>query len=188
MEADIIDIPIVSLYITHVVSFTAAHEGRKGNRLSIIIYLSIIISFFVVGAYATTDVSRLLKGADTAISDPFCYCGNCHHKLKLAAQIPILSYLRNKGRCSYCRNPIPFTDILPEILLPACFLLIVCLMGVSLRGFLSCVLLFESYKLIMILKYHHRESRFLASLTISLINNLFIFSCVGLLFLIANAV
>lgn len=152
---------------------------------TIIIYFSILISFIVIGAYATTDVSRLLKGAVTTVSDPFCYCGHCHHKLKLSAQIPVFSYLHSRGRCIYCQNPIPFTDILPEILLPVGFTLIVLLMGLSLRGFISCILLFESYKIIMILKCHRRETRFFSNLVVSLINNLVIFSFLGLLFLTA---
>jgi prepilin signal peptidase PulO-like enzyme (type II secretory pathway) len=59
---------------------------------TMIIRTAIIMCFYIIGAYATTDIVRLLKGARLAVWTQSCYCPVCNNCIKLVEQIPIISY------------------------------------------------------------------------------------------------
>jgi leader peptidase (prepilin peptidase)/N-methyltransferase len=42
-------------------------------------------------------------------------CASCHHRLTIKDLIPVLSYLRLRGRCRYCQAPIPKRMLWVEI-------------------------------------------------------------------------
>ena len=50
------------------------------------------------------------------------FCPHCHKKLKLRNLIPILSWLIQKGRCSFCQTKIPIRYLLIEITSTAFFI------------------------------------------------------------------
>lgn len=150
-------------------------------------HLFLIITYYVIGAYATTDVSRLLKGATVPIYDSNCYCPSCGSKIPLRNQIPIISYLINKGKCNQCHSMISLSDLLPEIILPIGFLLISYLLHFSVLAYLLCICLFEGYKILSIVHHKPRENDFLKNFIVSLIFNIFIFLLLGFFFFIANS-
>ncbi|HSW99275.1 MAG TPA: prepilin peptidase [Candidatus Saccharimonadales bacterium] len=49
-------------------------------------------------------------------------CPHCHHILAPKDLVPVLSWLALRGKCRYCRKPIPDTP-LPELATPALFVL-----------------------------------------------------------------
>jgi len=151
-----------------------------------ILHLILIIIYFILGAYATTDVSRLLKGAVTSIYDPNCYCPSCGTKIPLRSQIPVISYLINRGKCSYCHHKITRTDILPEILLPLGFLSFSYILHFSFYAYLVCIGLFEGYKFLCLVYYGARTSGFLKNLVFSLLMNSLLFLLLGFFFFLAN--
>ena len=151
-----------------------------------IVEILLILAFFVIGAYATTDVSRLLKGASLSISNPSCFCPYCGSQIPLHSQVPIISYILGKGKCRTCHHKIPLIDILPEILLPIGCILLSYLFKFSLAAFLACILLFEGYKTAMLLYYGPRENKFLQNLFVSVLFNVLVFLLMGFLFLLIN--
>jgi prepilin signal peptidase PulO-like enzyme (type II secretory pathway) len=49
-------------------------------------------------------------------------CPHCHHQLASKDLIPVVSFLMLKGKCRYCKKPIPDTPV-SELLTPALFIL-----------------------------------------------------------------
>lgn len=43
-------------------------------------------------------------------------CDTCHTQLSLLDEIPIYSYLKNKGRCQFCSTSIPIITVIAELL------------------------------------------------------------------------
>ena len=59
----------------------------------------IVFSFYILGAYATTDILRLLKGGkdtEMEVSGRGCFCPVCSVEIYLYEQIPIFAYLVKK--------------------------------------------------------------------------------------------
>ena len=77
-----------------------------------------LIIFFilgtVMGSFYHVVATRLSK--DESIISPGSHCNNCNHKLKWYENIPIISYLLLKGKCSECGCRIPLSCLLVEII------------------------------------------------------------------------
>ena len=56
----------------------------------LILRIGICFTFYILGAYATTDILRLLKGSAVSVTAPDCYCPICHNKIALKEQLPII--------------------------------------------------------------------------------------------------
>lgn len=153
-----------------------------------IIYFAICFSFYILGAYATTDIVRLLKGSSTPINHPDCHCPICKNKILLRDQLPIISYIKNHGQCRYCSSKIPFSDLLPEIFLFLCCSIISILLNFSWYAFFICFIGYECIKIFAILKEGKRNSDFFKNFFISLLNNILIFSFIAFLFALANSI
>jgi len=72
--------------------------------------LSLLISVFTllglfVGSFLNVCMDRLPRGQ--SIIKPRSHCAACNRKLSNLDVIPIFSYLWLRGRCRYCRAPIP---------------------------------------------------------------------------------
>lgn len=73
-----------------------------------------------VGNYVCSVVYRLPLGRTPFERHP--YCGQCNADLKPKDLVPILSWLSTRGRCRYCRAPIPGIYTVIEL---ACLVLFV---------------------------------------------------------------
>lgn len=102
---------------------------------SLFITISVILGL-IVGSFLNVVIYRLpkmmeqewhhncleLQGkeipAETSISlsQPRSSCPHCGHKIKALENIPVISYLLLKGRCSACRSPISMRYPLVEAL------------------------------------------------------------------------
>lgn len=153
-----------------------------------VIHITICFTFYVLGAYATTDILRLLKGCSVSINEPFCYCPICQNKISLKDQLPIISYLKNHGCCSNCKSHIPISDLFMEIYLFLSLSSISILFHFSWVAYILCILCYESTKIVFILICGHREQHFCRNLFASVRNNIVIFLLVGILFLIAQLI
>lgn len=151
-----------------------------------IIHISIYLAYYVIGAYATTDIVRLLKGCSTPVNAPDCYCPICCQKIALKDQLPIISYLKNSGTCNSCGSTIPFSDIFLEIFLFISMSCITFILDFNWYAYVCSLLIYESTKLVFLLHYGHRENEFQKNLRCSLLNNLLLFLLIALLFLLAN--
>lgn len=80
--------------------------------LIVFIFSLCIGSFLNVLIYRIPKKEQFIKGNS--------YCPNCKHKLEWYDNIPLFSYLRLKGKCRYCSQPIskqyPIVELLNAIL------------------------------------------------------------------------
>lgn len=60
------------------------------------------------------------KSSKYSIATGRSMCPHCEHELAVKDLIPVASWISLRGRCRYCKKPIPDTP-LPELLLPALF-------------------------------------------------------------------
>lgn len=155
---------------------------------TILIHFAICLSFYIIGAYATTDILRLLKGCNISVDAPDCYCPICHNKIALKDQLPIISYLKNRGTCFYCSSPIPVSDLFLEIFLFASLSGISYILNFSWTAYLLCILFYETTKLVFVVVFGHRETDFLKNLFRSIRNNIATFSLIAVLFLLSHVV
>jgi prepilin signal peptidase PulO-like enzyme (type II secretory pathway) len=150
--------------------------------LEYLVIITIIFAFYILSAYATTDILRLLKGSSTPVYAPDCFCDNCKNKIRLIDQVPIFAYLFNRGRCHHCKCKIPAFDILFEVLI----LVTLTVTNVFLRfgwiGFAATVAEYEIIKLVFLLIKGKREEAFAKNLLISLLTNILVFLLVGILY------
>jgi len=108
---------------------------------SILIFIlgALFTSFFQVIAYRLPN-HESIKGRS--------YCPSCHHQLRIVDIFPILGYIINKGRCHFCKETIPVSHILMEIIGGVVFTIAFLLFGFTLEFVVAIifisVLLIES--------------------------------------------
>jgi len=73
----------------------------------------------VAGSAANAVIYRLPRGVSWFSGHSFC--PKCKHSLSLFDLVPIFSYLFLRGRCRYCRSPIPIRYLLVELFLGVAF-------------------------------------------------------------------
>lgn len=109
-----------------------------------------LIVFFVfgsiMGSFYHVVATRLSK--DESIISPGSHCVNCNHKLRWYENIPIISYLLLKGKCSECGYKIPLSYLLVEIITGILFA--VCFHSFKLSFDLLIALIFISSLIIVI--------------------------------------
>lgn len=153
-----------------------------------IIHSMIIFIYYIIGAYATTDIVRLLKGCSTPINASECFCPVCHKKIALKDQLPIISYVLNHGACSNCGSAIPFSDIFLEIFLFSTMSVITLLLNFSWFSFFASILVYETTKLLCLFFWGRREHDFIRNLLSSIGNNVLLFALTSVLFLLSHVI
>ena len=71
---------------------------------------------------------------------PVSSCPNCHHKITVFENIPVLSYLFLKGRCSECKTGISIRYPLIELLCGVLTLIVVLHFGLTLQALFALLL------------------------------------------------
>lgn len=79
---------------------------------------TIILTIFfifgtIMGSFYHVVATRLSN--DESIISPASHCPRCGHYLKWYENIPIISYLLLKGKCSSCHSKIPISYLIVEI-------------------------------------------------------------------------
>lgn len=109
-----------------------------------------LILFFifgtVMGSFYHLVATRLSN--DQSIISPGSHCTYCNHKIKWYENIPIISYLFLKGRCSECKAKIPLSYLIVEIVTGSLFA--VCFHSFKLSFNLVIALIFVSSLIIVI--------------------------------------
>ena len=149
----------------------------------ILIKIAIILSCYILSAYATTDIIRLAKGSTVPVYDPNCYCPVCKSKLRLTDQIPIFAYLFNHGKCRYCKCKIEIWEIIFEAALLILFSVSDFILQFSLFSLIAIIAEYELIKLFFILFRGKKENHFVKNLIISLATNIPVFALVSLLYI-----
>lgn len=151
------------------------------NKL-IIARTAIILVYYVLGAYGTTDILRLKDGAQVSVNDKDAYCPSCGHKLALYEQIPIFAYIMHRGKCKYCGAPIPPEHEIIEVLIFAVMTVITLAVDFSWAGCLLCILFYEGLKCFYLLKHGRKKTGFRLELMRSIRANIVIFAIYALIY------
>ena len=80
----------------------------------IYIYFVIFVFGTIMGSFLNVVAVRLSR--EESIIWPGSHCDSCNHKLKWYENIPIISYLVQKGRCNSCGAKIPISSLLIEVI------------------------------------------------------------------------
>lgn len=86
----------------------------------VIFYIIFIISGLVAGSFLEVVIYRLPR--KLSIIKPASFCPGCKRKIAFYDNIPLVSFIILKGRCRYCKNKIPVTSLLVEMLTGLLFL------------------------------------------------------------------
>lgn len=111
-------------------------------------YYLIIFFIFgtVMGSFYHLVATRLSN--DESILFPGSHCIKCNHKLKWYENIPIISFIIQKGKCKNCGEKIPLSCFVVEIITGALFA--VCFHSFKLSFNLIIALIFVSSLIIVI--------------------------------------
>lgn len=150
----------------------------------ILIRIVIIYSFCIWGAYATTDILRLLNGAVLPVWKSSCHCPVCKTKIRLLDQIPVFSYICNKGKCRTCNNRIPLSDLFLELFIMIGFTFLAVCTDFSWQCLIFLIAAYEMLKIGCCFVFGIRQDGFVKNLFYSLFTNAIIFIMVSFLFLL----
>ena len=159
-------------------------DDSKILMLKLITRLVILLAYYIMGAYATTDILRLLKGSTLSVNAPDCYCPICGHKIALIHQVPIVAYFFNKKACPYCKSHIPVSEIFLESFLFGGATVICLLFQFGWIAYLINLFLYEGTKITLLIKKGRREEGFRRNLFRSVGNNVVLFGMIAFLFLL----
>ena len=87
---------------------------------------------------------------EITLSKPASTCPNCQHKIRAWENIPVVSYLFLKGKCSQCKTPISFQYPAIEILTALLSLVVAINFGVSWQTLAGLVLTWSLIAMSMI--------------------------------------
>lgn len=100
--------------------------------LAIALPASVVFVFgSCIGSFLNVVIYRL--PANLSIVYPPSRCPQCQHQLSATENVPILGWLRLKGRCSYCKTKISFRYPLIEAVTGIVFLLVFWQFGYSIE-------------------------------------------------------
>jgi leader peptidase (prepilin peptidase)/N-methyltransferase len=97
-----------------------------------------IISGLIIGSFLNVVIYRLPRRE--SVVGPGSRCPVCGHNLGAGDLIPVLSYIRQQGKCRYCRAGISSRYPLTEIITAAAFLSIWLQWGLSWEGLAGVIL------------------------------------------------
>jgi len=86
------------------------------------LYLFIFMIGAIWGSFLNVNISRL--PIRKSIVTPRSSCPNCQQPIKPYLNIPIISYILLRGKCSYCNWHIPLRYLMVEILTALLFVLL----------------------------------------------------------------
>lgn len=150
-----------------------------------VIRAAIIYSFCVLGAYATTDILRLLNGATMPVWKSSCYCLACKAKIRVIDQMPVFSYIRSGGRCRNCNSRIPLSELILEVIIIAGFTAAALWTDFSWKCFMLCMGAYEMLKIGCCFAFGIRKDGFAINFVCSLLINAILYGMIAFFFLLA---
>lgn len=125
-----------------------------------------LISGLVLGSVANALIDRLPKGKSwhTGRSE----CDSCAHQLRWQDLVPAISYVVLRGKCRYCKSPIPFRNLAVEIFLGVGFLMI----NQGVHNFMSQVIIAGMLFLTTVIAVMDWETKLVSELMVLLLGGL----------------
>ncbi|MDQ7062902.1 MAG: prepilin peptidase [candidate division KSB1 bacterium] len=93
----------------------------------------------ILGSFLNVVIYRLPR--KQSIVSPGSTCPFCSHRLRPWENVPIVSYLVLRGRCSKCRHRIPIRYFIVEVLTPVLLLTVFAFYGLSWPFFKNSLLI-----------------------------------------------
>ena len=117
------------------------------------LFITLFLIGSIFGSFYNVCIYRLPNDLDIVSKNSFCT--NCKYKIPFYLNIPIISYIFNRGRCRNCKSKISFSYLLVELLTAILFLYSFSLYGLSIE-FLSFIIFYSSLIIIFFtdLKYY----------------------------------
>lgn len=103
-------------------------------------WLAVIVLGLAFGSFLNVCVYRLQR--KLSIISPGSACPNCGHKIRFQENIPVLSFLFLRGKCSNCKTPISIRYPLVEILTALISVLLFQKQGLSLDFIFTAAFVF----------------------------------------------
>jgi leader peptidase (prepilin peptidase)/N-methyltransferase len=130
------------------------------------------IFIFILGASIGSFMNVLIirTPRDESVSFPASHCMSCDTPLRFYHNIPILSWLFLRGKCSFCNAPISKQYPIVELLSGFIFLLTLMKFGITLQGF-GIALVFTLLLSLSVIDFYYKmvpDSLNLAALTIAI--------------------
>lgn len=147
----------------------------------ILIKLGIAFCYLHIAALGTTDILRLLKGSNTALFTVDSVCDSCGHKIPLWHQIPILSFIIDRGKCKYCGVKIKPANFFLELFPFLYYITVSVILDFSVFSVFVCFVSYELLKLTMIIIRRRKEKHFFRDYALSFFSNVFIFLLIAFL-------
>jgi leader peptidase (prepilin peptidase)/N-methyltransferase len=97
----------------------------------ILLYIFSFILGSIIGSFLNVCIYRLPR--EESIVYPASHCTSCKKSIRFYHNIPILSYIFSKGRCSYCNSKISFVYPTVEILSGLLFVATLWRFGITLE-------------------------------------------------------
>lgn len=104
---------------------------------SLIIYIFSFITGTVVGSFLNVCIYRIPR--EESIVYPSSHCTVCNTPLSFIHNIPVISFLLQKGRCSFCGSPISYSYLIIELITGILTFLLVFNYGLQLKTFIYFV-------------------------------------------------
>jgi leader peptidase (prepilin peptidase)/N-methyltransferase len=89
------------------------------------------------GSFLNVVIYRLPR--NLSLLHPPSSCPHCGKRIKIHENIPLVSYLLLRGKCSECKTKIPLSYPLVEVLTPLSFLWLYFHFSISLHFFAACL-------------------------------------------------
>lgn len=84
-------------------------------------------------------LSAVKDDIDISLSFPSSSCPKCGHSIRFYENIPVVSWLFLRGKCSGCQNPISMRYPLVEIITALLSVVVIVVFGASIQGFLALI-------------------------------------------------
>lgn len=82
-----------------------------------------MLIYGLIGSVVASFMYTLVQSKNINILYRRSACNHCEKKLKWFELLPIVSYIIQRGKCTTCKNNIPFVYLICEIILASLFLL-----------------------------------------------------------------
>lgn len=126
-----------------------------------IVVVAFFFSYFNISGLATTNIMRLTKNNTLPILSSKCVCDNCGAAISPFFQLPIISYVLCKGKCSNCKSKLPLKVLCLEIFVLCGMFLISVLFSFSFVGITLSFVYYEIVRIITIIANGKRAEDFL---------------------------
>jgi leader peptidase (prepilin peptidase)/N-methyltransferase len=133
-----------------------------------------LLYVFILGAAIGSFLNVLILRTprDESVSFPASHCMSCNTPLRAWHNIPILSWLFLRGKCSFCSEKISMQYPIIEIISALIFLFSAMKLGLTLQSF-GVALTFDLLLALSVIDYHYKmvpDSINLTTLTVAILS------------------